>query len=176
MTIGPLSDLVAVVLAGSLVMERGVAIVKTLAPKVFGDPGPDPEAIFKPDPKLDRPQRVDPRRKVMGVRWYHGRRAVVLILVLIMSGLIAYLLSENQRVTYGTAGSMHWIMFAFLISGGSAFWAQLLGFVSAVKDFRVEQGKKTTDAANGVIVVNTADTPRLERPSPPKPRIEGAEQ
>ena len=196
MQINDLEALVAVVLAGSLVMERLVAIVKTIEPDWFGEPGPDPDAIYRVrdvaltsfvDPGSDwfatMGQRVDGRRwprlskllrwaestrfrlRLPPARW---RRIRVLGVVMLTSVAAALALSgpdschwyDACRVVTYSDQAIHWAVFALLISGGSAFWAQVVGVVGATKDQLAAQNQAQPPR---VVVVDKGDEPRFER-------------
>lgn len=166
--IAHLDTLVAVVLAGSLAMERLVNLVKTLFPGVFGEPSPvpgGPQSIFANAPR----DRYVPRNREQ------GRRLLVLALVYAASFSTAWVLatvgecanqpgSSCRVVSYG-AERMPWWLYAVLISGGSAMWANVVGYLSALKDVTAEQRRAVTqgqaEKAN-VFVVNTGEPPRLD--------------
>jgi hypothetical protein len=147
MRIADLSSLAAVVLAGSLTMERLVTIVKTVAPRRFAEP-------------------VHPPINVSELIADRGRRLRVLALVFSASLLTAYVLAEpatacksgakcaSLEVQYGTDLAIPWLLFAFLISGGSAFWANIVGYTSALKDVRIEQKRVTRAATQSIVADN----------------------
>lgn len=145
--------LLTAILAGSLIMERLVTIAKTLLPGVFGDPGADPEASARWTHGLAE-------RRIGKYRRSELRRLFVLALVLSSSFITAYLLRDSDgRISYAPNSWVPWSLFALLISGGSAFWAQLVGFVSAAKDFRAQHAGAPPEK---VFVVDLADKPRPE--------------
>jgi hypothetical protein len=186
MSIEHLETLIAFVLAGSLAMERVVAIVKTLFPRTFGEPGPAPENIYKEEafrerkvvaglksnesPPGERAEPVDPLGK-SALRVYvkfEARRIYVLALVMGASLLTSYVISTPlpghsvRGIQLGTDQSISFIMFGLLISGGSAFWSQCLGVVGAIKDLKAKQRPMLGPPAQ-VIVIDKGDTPRLDQ-------------
>lgn len=191
-----LDSLVAVVLAGSLAMERLVTILKTFMPRTFGEPGPAPEDVYKQEAydrrseegesakgltratgekdATRRSHAVEPlaQYRVLGAvptgyAEFEGRRIKVLLLVLTASVVTAYLLGQPEtkdvpyRFVKAGENRIHWFLFGLLISGGSAFWSQVLGFVSAAKDVRATQRAQPQEPSP-VIFVNRADPPRLD--------------
>ncbi|MBV5324924.1 MAG: hypothetical protein J0626_06460, partial [Rhodospirillaceae bacterium] len=62
-------------------------------------------------------------------------------------------------IQYAPNLTVHWLPFALLISGGSAFWTQVVGYVSAAKDFRAQH---SDEGANKVLVVDLAHKARPE--------------
>src|SRR3954468_7962620 len=91
MRLDNLQSLVAVVLAGSLAMERVVTITKTIGPSIFGEPGVGPGGVFEvladARPPMNR----------LGRAWTpeQWRRTKVLALVLGASFGTAWLLSSD---------------------------------------------------------------------------------
>jgi len=172
MAIQHLESLAAVVLAGSLAMERLVNLGKTLAPRIFGEPSPvgnAPVSIFD-----DSARTRSTSAARLSERY---RRLAVLALVYVSSAITAWFIAgdyqacvlhaswfECPAVAYGSADSMPFWLYAILVSGGSAMWANLVGYFSALKDTTAAQrrgGVSDTSRAQ-VLVVNAADAPRLE--------------
>lgn len=162
MSFDHLEVLIAFVLAGSLCMERIVAIVKTFFPQTFGEPGPAPENIYKEEAyderkaagpaKDDKPaptgraKPVDPMGKsiLQVYAKFEARRIYVLMMVLAISLFIGWQVSGTDTthpawVMFGPNQGIHFVIYALLISGGSAFWSQCLGVISAVKDLKAKQ-------------------------------------
>lgn len=118
-----LSATVAVLLAVSLATERLVAILKTLAPAWLAE---KPAEAAEVDPAADK-----------------GRRLRVQAIALICAWVTAAFLVEGGWDPLGTValGRMDapvWLV-GLLASGGSAFWAQLVGWTGALKDLRRQQ-------------------------------------
>src|SRR5438045_8772087 len=86
MRLGNLDALVAVLLAGSLAMERLVTVVKTVLPQTFGEPGARPGGVFE---ILD-----DTRKGSLWTTQEQTRRLRVLALVFAASFATSYLLSD----------------------------------------------------------------------------------
>lgn len=170
MNLDNLEALTTVLLVGSLLMERLVTIIKTLAPSVFGNPGPDPESIYRHD---SQGPFVTKESEGGVLKWphYKRRRIRVLGLVTASSILAACLISLVQSasvcggwwffcggVSYASDQQIHWLLFAILISGGSAFWNQMVGLASALKDLQVAQRE---DRRPQIIVVDERN-PRFQ--------------
>jgi hypothetical protein len=133
---GALQIILAYLIAMSLASERLVTIVKTVLPKLAEE-------------KKTKAQEVD----LFADRW---RRIGVLALALVSSWITVGLSSSTNaevislenflpftRVTIGTL-SLPLILVAVLISGGSAFWNNLLGYTKAIKDTKqVEKASET---------------------------------
>jgi len=129
MGISDLSSTLALLLAVSLATERLVAVVKTVLPEWFADEKKtDAKEV---DLRADRWRRVRVQAVAFGGAW-----------------MTASLLAGDQNrtpllepwalVTAGTIQIPAPIV-ALLASGGSAFWAQLVGYAGAVKDIAVTQ-------------------------------------
>lgn len=166
MDIENVGGFVGVVLAGSLIMERFVAIAKTFFPQFFGEAGPRPEAIYDDDESLRR-QEVG----VFGTKRFswlvtehrRARRRRVQLLVLGTSGVTAWLVATDGWVSYGPDDAkqrVYWLLFALLISGGSAFWTQMVGVAGAIKDLRAEQRSQLSEPR--IIVVDKNDRGMLQ--------------
>ena len=179
MHLDQLDAFVAIVLAGSLAMERVVTIAKTLLPSTFGPPGPQPTkdvSVVAPTPMESVTSRLAKRRRAFAQDDEQQRRILVLSLVLLSSLVTSWLLSERpetctswtarcRSVNIGAAVTINWFLYALLISGGSALWTNILGTVSALKDVQVEQrrhGSTDVAPAGAVLVIDRQDKPVLE--------------
>jgi hypothetical protein len=134
-----LAAVAAVLLALSLTTERLVTVAKTMAPGWFAEPpaGEDTEA----DPTADRWRRLRVQTVAFASAW----------------------LTASFLVAPDAAGPMPWLtgsvegiglpvpLVALLASGGSAFWAQVVGYSSAVKD-NAQEVRASRDAANAAAV------------------------
>jgi hypothetical protein len=172
MKLDNLQALSAVIMAGSLVMERLVTTAKTVAPRWFAEsPVPNAPAAARPlaedsDDGADDPGGWDkakaktreflvtgppgatrPRQVRSEYTTDRNRRLRVLLLVFGASFTTAWVIAESspcgagsadrcRQVLYGSELAIPWYIFGVLISGGSAFWTNIVGFVSAAKDVR----------------------------------------
>lgn len=119
-----LSALAATLLAISLATERAVAILKTLLPEMF-------EAEKKTDAKeVDLPADRWRRLAVQAIA-YLAAWATSAFLVRGMSWWDG--LTQGSVLDTGLPSAL----VALLASGGSAFWAQVVGYTSALKDATV---------------------------------------
>lgn len=172
MILEDLGSLVTVTLAGSLVMERLVVILKTALPSIFGSPGPRPQEVF-------RMRGIDPtakarifNRRNTDMTIEQWRRIKVLGTVLLASFITAGLAATPQPcwgpewlcgiVKASPKTEIPWWLYALLISGGSAFWSEILGFLSAAKDLRTAQDRAASPQKAQVIVVHTGEKPQLD--------------
>jgi hypothetical protein len=116
--------LISYILAVSLASERLVTIIKTLLPEWLADE------------KKTAAQEVDLVRD----RW---RRIRVILLAFLSAYVTSSLLVGNFNpfldVRIIDGHPLPLIVLAFLASGGSAFWSNLLGYTKAVKDIRVQR-------------------------------------
>lgn len=127
MTLDSLNSLVALLLAISLASERLVTIVKTAVPWL-DEPARAPTG--KEDPRKDK-----------------VRRLIVQALAFAGAGITGTLLAAGDQplswslvfsgtITYADHQSLPVLLVAFLGSGGSALWSQLLGYTRAVRELR----------------------------------------
>lgn len=138
MNIVDLSVTVAMLLIISLATERLVVVLKTVFPRWLADE------------KTTATGETD----LVGDR---GRRLWVQVLALAAAWATAGFLTTSGgfnpigEVDLGTVTAPVWVV-ALLASGGSAFWAQVLGYTSAVKDIANARKVATTgghDASGG---------------------------
>jgi hypothetical protein len=118
-----LNELAAITLAGSLAMERLVVIAKTAWP-------------WLADPKIALPGESE-------IRVDKARRRAVLAITVVASMITAVVIGDgtnwySHAIVVGTR-KIHWPIFGLMISGGSAFWASIVGFASAAKDVRAQE-------------------------------------
>ncbi len=154
MPLDNLSDLSAVLFAISLATERLVVIVKTIFPKLGEERPPEPGESAD---EADRARRLS----VLGVAY-------------LCSLGTAWLVADGWTLEYG-AGKRAISIFgvALLASGGSAFWAQVVGFASAAKDVRKMERQRLHDevvTAPVVAVASSGGAATHIAPLPPIPR------
>lgn len=154
MPLDNLSDLSAVLLAISLATERLVVIAKTIFPKLGEERPPQPGVSAD---EADRMRRLS----VLGVAYFCALAT-------------AWLVAVGWTLEYG-AGRREISIFgvALLASGGSAFWAQVVGFASAAKDVRKMERQRMHDEvvpAPVVAVASSGGAPTYVAPLPPIPR------
>jgi hypothetical protein len=134
MTIETFSALVAMLLAISLAAERLVTIVKTLAPDWLGT------ARLTDDKKSEHPTRDRPRRFVVQLIALAAAWITAAFLAGSTDGATAFdLLGE---INFAANQGLPVPVVAVLASGGSAFWANILGYTKAVKDIRIKERDK----------------------------------
>ena len=113
---------IAMILAISLAGERIVAIVKTMMPGWFADPAAAASDAPAPSPTADR-----------------GRRLRVQAVAFVACWAATASLTENFALlgTIPLDGlKLPTALVGLLAMGGSAFWAQVLGISSALKDLK----------------------------------------
>jgi hypothetical protein len=121
----------AVTLAASLAMERFVVAAKTAFPW------------------LAQPKQTLPGQSEMAVD--RKRRRSVLGITIVACMVTSLTLAEGEHwysMMVDAGGTqLHWAVFALMISGGSAFWASVVGFASAAKDIRSQEKLAIENAA-----------------------------
>lgn len=136
MTLESLSSLVALLLAISLAAERLVTIVKTAIPRL-NEPAKNP-ATGEEDSRRDKWRRL-------------AVQALALIAAWITSALLGS--ADNQtlgqfffsnKIPYADGKSLPVWLVAFLGSGGSAFWTQILGYTKAVREVKQQNAAEAT--------------------------------
>jgi hypothetical protein len=138
MDIVDLSATVAMLLTISLATERLVSVVKTLSPTWFADE------------KKNEAKEVD----LIADRWRRIRVQLVAFLCAWVTAAFLVKVTEGQSFNFieavfngtvdlGTIEPPTWIV-GLLASGGSAFWAQVVGYTSAVKDIAVTNCARTS--------------------------------
>lgn len=130
MQIEQLSAFAAIALAGSLAMERLVVIAKTTFPW------------------LAEAKTAGGQSEMRADRW---RRRAVLAITLAASFVTSWLLSDSvagqpRYVSFGEGSHVHWTLFAFTISGGSAFWTSVVSYASTTKDLRAQEKANLIEA------------------------------
>jgi len=125
MQIDQLSELAALLLAVSLATERGVVVLKTIAPRHLA---------------LERTPRKDDQLVEEADRW---RRLGILGIAYLIAYAVGLLLADQRTafvfgsVKYGAAGeSLPVWLLALLASGGSALWTNVVGLTSVLKDLK----------------------------------------
>lgn len=158
-----LGSFAASLLAVSLATERAIVVLKTLIPPLRDEGGPTDRFLrVGRSPGLVKLPRG--ARKVPGVHVNTDtlRRVGVLALSILVAWLTAALLADPASAGYGHrfwsgtvsigGRSLPVLLVAFLASGGSAFWAQVLGYASAVKDARQTINRSNRKAGAGAVV------------------------
>lgn len=128
MDISVITKLISVILAVSLASERLVTIIKT---NISWLQEPTPTV----PPVNDRAEKI--------------RRSVVMVVSFLIAWVTAkYSNGDNSFFgvfkigTYDTG--IYVVIIALMASGGSAFWTNLLGYVSAVKDVNTQKSQRET--------------------------------
>lgn len=137
-----LATALALILAISLAGERIVEIVKTLAPGWFAAPDP---AAPAPTATEDRWRRL----RVQGVAFAACWLATASLTEFEYFGSLLLTPTRDLPV----------VLVALLSMGGSAFWAQIIGITSALKDLK--QAQVTDRAADPAPAA-----PRVRVPAP----------
>jgi hypothetical protein len=127
MPIDALNSIVSLLLSISLAAERLVTILKTFVPWLAIEQTDDKGAV---DLKKDK-----------------GRRLVVQLIAFVSCWVTSALLVDggfnlNGVLTIGSGPGtiyIHVAVAGLLASGGSAFWASILGLLKALKDLRTYQ-------------------------------------
>jgi hypothetical protein len=143
-----LAAVAAVLLALSLTTERLVAIVKTMAPGWFAEPpaGEGTEA----DPIADRGRRLRVQMVAFASAWITASFLVAPE----AAGLAGWITAPVEGIGLPVP------LVALLASGGSAFWAQVVGYSSAVKD-NAQEVRASRDAAASAAAGQTASPGQL---------------
>lgn len=117
--------MIATLLAISLAGERIVAIVKTMFPTWFAEPSAQPGSSV-PDRLEDRGRRLRVQAMAFGACWVAA------------ASLSNFDFAGRMEI----AGlSLATPIVGFLAMGGSAFWSQVLGISSALKDLKQTEVK-----------------------------------
>jgi hypothetical protein len=130
--------LAAEALALSLATERIVTTIKTMAPQSWFAPPDDAYLKLIKDPASDWARRVRVQALSFGVALLGA-----CFMTTDGSGLSRVIANIELAGTAGFAIPV-WI-FAFLATGGSAFWTNILGITSIMKDLQSQQ--RTSAAA-----------------------------
>lgn len=130
-----ITKLVSLILGISLAGERLVTLIKTIFPHLAAPPA---SAGDRPD---DSPSAI-------------FKKVLLMVIAFLCCWLSAQLLFgiHNLTVTIGTIGPIYVWFLGLLASAGSAFWTNILGYLSALKDLNNQkalQAKMAFDAANG---------------------------
>ncbi len=122
-----LSAVVAFISALSIASERVIAVLKTLFPWL-GEP------------------KTPTDRKLLRGNEEEQRRVLVMLLSYLSSLSICVLFIGGLRVPLPGAPdrSISVFVLAGLAVGGSAFWAQIIGVLSAIKDLKQKEFRKLT--------------------------------
>lgn len=120
------SELSTFLAAISLATERLVVIVKTAFPWLGA------KSAAKPGQSEDEADR--------------GRRLIVLGVAYLCALATGWIVADGWTIEFGSQGrSISIFGVALLACGGSAFWAQMVGFASAAKDARQYTTRKLRD-------------------------------
>lgn len=146
MDITQITQLISLVLAVSLASERLVTLLKTLIPWLVGPPAGT----------ADVPEK-----------W---RQVTVMLITFVIAWLTASFLKGRfnpwESIILKTDSDVHlpfWFI-GFLASGGSAFWASLLGYTSAVKNLRTHQLVSEKLALKAQLFSNTRELTFRDQP------------
>jgi hypothetical protein len=116
MNITGLSKLITLILATSIAGERLVTLIKTFIPALVAPPGEVPDN--------SKAQKT--------------RKIILMILAFACCTFTAWLIGEVNPTPVpkdpGTSFKLNFWLLGLLATGGSAFWTNLLGYVSAIKD------------------------------------------
>jgi len=146
MSLDSLGAVAGVALAGSLATERLVVLAKTMVPW-FGRSRPDVAPTWGSEEQF--------------------RRLAVNAVAVGSSLVTAYLISDGGEIVIPNGPPLHWIVFALMISGGSAFWTSIVAYASSVKDVQRNLATSTPTAA-----VHGEQTVSLQiAPPRPTPRV-----
>jgi len=120
-----ISTLVSVILATSVAGERLVTLIKTFAPSLEGPPGEVPDGSIN--------QKT--------------RKIVLMVLSFICCTVTAYFVGLINYIpdpkVPATAFKLNFWLLGLLATGGSAFWTNLLGYISAIKDVHKQAAAET---------------------------------
>ncbi len=111
--------LISLILAVSIASERLVTLIKTIFPSLAAAPATG-----------------QPEKSTLGI----VKKVLLMVIAFGCSSLTAYFLP--QPITIGTVNIPVLIM-GLLASGGSAFWTNVLGYVSALKDLNNQKAVQT---------------------------------
>lgn len=150
MSIDDLTGLITVILAISLASERLVTFLKTLIPQL-ADKAPGQVQVPQSD---------------------YIRQVIVMLLAFLSCWLTSsflitdcksFLCLKDPIDLKGSSLDIPVYLMALLASGGSAFWASLLGYTKAVKDIKKEQITQEKMASEKMLTERNITPAELKR-------------
>ncbi len=116
MNITDISKLISLVLATSVAGERLITLIKTFVPSIVSPPGEIPDN-----------SKIQKFRKI-------SLMVLSYACCTLTAWLVGKLNPDNTPTNPDASWTLNFWFLGLLATGGSAFWTNLLGYVSAIKD------------------------------------------
>ena len=140
-----LGELAGILLAVSLASERGIVLVKTMIPWLGSDTDTTSSSptlldiAWMPVRRWRLSEWIASKVVMTDLQVEQVRRLIVMIIGFAFAYLtVGLVVGDFDPAADVTLAGQQWplIAIAFLATGGSAFWAQVVGYASALKDVR----------------------------------------